>query len=529
MKKILTIIMVLILVMGVAACGAKEAEETPSVDSTSVTPDGSAKTEAVTLRLGVVSDFKTRQEGLTLISDPLVGLDDTYTATPLLIEDWTVNEDATQYTLNLRQDVTFSDGTPFNAEACKYDLETLGSLYYCSYVYALDSIEVVSNYTLTVRFTTTTLSFMEQIFKICALPVDSVDENGNIVNFIGTGPYILKDYEKDVEATLVRNENYWRKEKMPNITEVKWIPISNADARVIALESGQVDVIGYTEHSNDLPHSSIASFEGKDGYSLTKEDPESYISVISIGMNWTREPLNEKELREAMEYTLDREEMAETVYFGAANACGHMTNPAFIDGSDQVEAFTYDIEKSKQILDEAGYVLEDGILKKDGTPIELEYVTTTSTEDKDIAVYVQSSLKAIGITVNITALENQQATERMKSGDYDLSKGVHWFEPTINALSYYGLEDQFNPMGPYEGLGFGVNSDMTAYGQAILAAKNADELREAADAFWQANYEACPTIPFVTWYRTAIYNDNFTGFDFDNNYFAIDLSNVTVK
>jgi ABC-type transport system substrate-binding protein len=230
-----------------------------------------------------------------------------------------------------------------------------------------------------------------------------------------------------------------------------------------------------------------------------------------------------------MEYSIDREGMAETVYFGAANACGHMTNPSFIDGSDKVEAFTYDTKKATKVLEEAGYVLKDGVLKKDGTPIELEYVTTTSTEDKDIAVFVQSNLKEIGIKVNITALESQQAAERMKNGEYDLAKGAHWFAPTINALSFYGLEDKFNPMGSYGGLGFGVNSDIIAHGQSILTAKNAKQFREAVDNFWQANYDACPTIPAVTWYRTAIYNDNFTGFDFNNNYFVIDLSKVTVK
>ncbi len=539
MKKVLTMIVALVLVLGLAACSSGITEATssdPTINVSDETPSismetegTSAEAEKTTLRLGVVSDFKARQEALTLISDPLVGLDDTYSATPWLIKDWTINEDATEYTLYLQEGVTFSDGTPFNAEVCKYNLEALGALYYCSYVYALDSIEVVDDYTLTVHFTSTTLSFMEQIFKICALPIDSVDENGNIINFIGTGPFILTDYEENVEATLERNDEYWYAERMPKVTKVKWLVIGDADARVLALESDQVDVIGYTEHSSDLPHSSIASFEGKDGYNLTEEDPEAYISVISIGMNWTREPLKDQALRSAMEYAVNREELAETVFFGAANACGHMTNPTFTDGSDQVDAFTYDVDKAMEILDEAGYVLENGILKKDGTPIELEYVTTTSTEDKDFAVYIQSNLKEIGITVNITALENEQAAERMKSGDYNLAKGAYWFEPTVNALSFYGLEDEHNPMGSYGGLGYGVNSEVTTLGQTLLIAKNSEELQKAANDFWQANYEACPTIPIVTWYRTAIYNDNFAGFNYNNNYFVIDLSEVTVK
>ncbi len=533
MKRFLSLIMAMVLVLGLSACGTGDAVDgdtsTPAGSVSDDNSNNSTEQEDVTLRLGAVNDFKKYQEALTLISDPLVGLDDTYSATPWLIKDWTVNNDATEYTLYLQEDVTFSDGTPFNAEVCKYDLEILGALYYCSYVYSLDSIEVVDDYTLTVRFTTTTLSFVEQIFKICALPIDSVDENGNIVSFIGTGPYILSDYEENVEATLVRNEDYWYMERMPEVTEVKWFVIGDADACVMALESGQVDIIGYTESSRNLPYSSIASFEGRDGYQLTKEDAGAYTAVFSIGMNWTQGPLSDHALRQAMEYAVDREDLAETVFFGAALPSGYMMNPAFTDGSDLVEAFTYDVEKAKEILQEAGYVLEDDVLKKDGAPIELEYVTTTTTEDKDLAVFIKSDLQKIGITVNITALDSAQAAERMKSGDYDLAKGAYWFEPTVNALSFYGLEAEHNPMGSYGGLGYGINSEVAALGQAILTAKNSEELQKAADDFWTANYEACPTIPVVAGYRTAISNDNFTGFNYNYNYFVIDLSEVTVK
>ena len=473
--------------------------------------------------------LRGRQEYLSLICDPLVGLDTSYSATPNLIQSWEINDDATEYTLHLQEGVVFSDGTPFNAEVCKYNLETMGSLYYCAYVYTLESIDVVDDYTLTVKFNATTVTFLQQLFNICVLPLNSVDADGNITSFIGTGPFILDDYEENIEATLIRNDNYWNAEKLPQIKTIKWLVIDTAEARVMALESGQVDVIGYAEHSREISFSSIASFEESGEFTLIKENADAYNCVYSIGMNWKRGFLQDQALRSALEYAIDREELASAIYFGTMSPCPYMMNPNFRDCSNAVEPFTYDPEKAVGILQDAGYVLENGVLSKDGEPVSLEYVTTTSTEDKDLAVFVQAYLKDIGISVSIKSIDAAQCTELMKSGDYDLAKGALWFEPTVSALSFYGIGDDYNPMGPYGGLGFGVNEDVLGYAQEILAAKNYNELGEACGKFWAANTAACPTIPIVASFRIAVCNDRFTGFEFNPNYMFVDLSKVTVK
>ena len=90
----------------------------------------------------------------------------------------------------------------------------------------------------------------------------------------------------------------------------------------------------------------------------------------------------------------------------------------------------------------------------------------------------------------------------------------------------YGIGDEYNSMGAYGGLGFGVSGELTALAQAVLSATNNEELRKAAAAFWTANYKACPTIPFSGRVRTAIYSPEWTGFVFNYNYHVIDLSTV---
>lgn len=528
MKKVLAFFTALVLTVCLAACssgqGAPAAESGPSSAAASGAGD------ALVLRLGAESDFAMSYEATTLYSDPLVGLDESANATPWLIEDWDINGDATEYTLHLREGVSFSDGTPFDAEACKYDIEAVGGMYYCAYLSILDSMEVVDEHTLLVTFTQPNIGFMQDLIKIVALPVGAVGESGFIESFVGTGPFVLQDYEENTEATLVRNEEYWDKGRLPAVTEVKWVVIPDADARVTALQSGQVDAIGVTEHGMSVPYSGLVSLEADAGFETLRLDAQAYTSVVSVGMNWTRGPLSDVNLRRALEYAIDRQALVDTIYYGWVDACGDMTNPAFVDGYAGAEPFAYDVDKAKEILEDSGYLLQDGVLAKDGDPVVLEYLSTTILEDTDLAVFVQAALAEIGITVNITSLDFAQVAGPMHSGEYDLTKGFYWLEPMVGALGMYGLEDDFNSMGGYYGgLGYGVTAEITQLGRDMLAATSEEEFRAASDAFWAANYEACPTIPLFTGTRAAAYGADWTGFAFNDNYLVIDLSAVARK
>jgi peptide/nickel transport system substrate-binding protein/nickel transport system substrate-binding protein len=456
-----------------------------------------------------------------------VGVDKNFDITPGVIKKWDINEDSTEYTLYIQEDVKFQDGADFDSTACKYDIEELGKKYFCPYIDTLESIEIIDELTLKVKFGASNVTFLSGLMKVVTLPVDSVDAAGNIINFAGSGPFVLDGYEQDVQATLVRNDHYWNVEKTPKVKKVEWIVIPSSDARVMALESDQVDVIGITEHYASIPCASISALSENENLQFFAESRHNFLSVRGIGLNWKAAPLDDVNLRRALEYCIDREALVKTVHFGIAIPCGHLMNPGFADGPCHETAFTYDLDQAKVILEAAGYVLENDVLSKDGKAIELEYVIDSNSENRDIAVFVQSELQKVGIAVHITALDKKQAQAKLKNGVYNLMNAIPipWFEPLINALSFFGLQDTYSAYG----MGPATNDQIKTAGAAVLGAENAVALAEALDMFWAANYEACPAIPLFSTYKYGFHNSRFTGYKFDCNNIKIDISNVEVS
>jgi hypothetical protein len=141
--------------------------------------------------------------------------------------------------------------------------------------------------------------------------------------------------------------------------------------------------------------------------------------------------------------------------------------------------------------------------------------------------FIQSTLKDIGITVNITTFDYARAEERMKPGDYDLTMGLYWFVPTVISLVYYSIEDQYNSMGTYGGLGFGVTRELTELAQAYF------RLQAARNFVRQRMLFGPLTMKLVPLSRLADVSGPpstaRTGFVFNYNYHVIDLSGVTRK
>lgn len=473
------------------------------------------------LNIGAVFDFKNNEDSTALIYDTLVRIEPSYEIIPSLAQSWEVNEDYTEYTFKLKEGVVFSDGSPLTLADFEESLNLRPKALYLSFVYKLENVEFSEDGLLKVSFNSPHINFLIELAKLGIVKAGTLDEEGNIKDYIGTGPFVLTEYEPQVSAKLIKNPLHHKSDDYA-LEEVNWIVIPEAQSRKLALASGQVDVIGISEGSPTISLAMSHEMKKDDSWGFVEQNKEYYTIVKGLSLNWKTGPLSDLTLRRALMYAVDREAFNQLVLFGEGQPCGHLFNPLFIDGPKNLEPFAYDLDKARDILKEGGYKLEDGKLTKDGKPVVLKQIIVSDEESTDIAVFIQNALKEIGIEVVIEGFEGRLIAEPLINGDYDIGLNFGWFEPLISSMMFGGIETDFAQCG----FAYGANEQAIEAGTRLMASKNEDELKEAAQAYWEAQYEECVYLPLYSSGMVAFYNKSFEGFYFPGWVSDIDLSGV---
>ncbi len=215
--------------------------------------------------------------------------------------------------------------------------------------------------------------------------------SGKLVKYIGTGPFKLSEYVKDQYAVLIRNEDYWGDK--PKLEKVIWKTIPDPHSLVMALKSGDVDMIGAPEHHSAIPYEEVPKLQAEKGIVVTSQ---SYGRYQVIRFNCYVSPLDDVRVRKAINYAVDRETMVEELFAGIAKPANLPMCPWFKYGPKNLTGYSYNLEMAKSLLEEAGWIDNDGdgIREKDGKKLEIELLVPQGEANADaVAVYLQSELK----------------------------------------------------------------------------------------------------------------------------------------
>lgn len=357
-----------------------------------------------------------------LLYDTLVTYDRDRNIAPRLATSWKQIDDLT-WEIELREGVTFHSGNPFNAEAVKFSVERCSKTSPGSgYAGMVDHVDIVSNYIVRVvlkyeygpimnNFTSPVVGIMDPAF---------VKEKGEDIGQFasGTGPYKLEEYITGNKIVFVKNENYWG--EPAKIAKVEYIFIPEASTRVMALKSGEVDLV------ESPPTHEIPNIE-KDKNLYSYISPKS--RTLFIGFNMKHPNVGGEEnlaLREAINYAIDREEIAIYLLDGLATAAPEGIMPASVTGglSDPTFVRKHDLEKAKQILEDAGI--------QSGKTIEFLVSKGRYLMDAEIAEVIQRQVSKIGINLELTHMEYASLWSTLK-GDghqmYQIAYGVSTGDP----------------------------------------------------------------------------------------------------
>jgi ABC-type transport system substrate-binding protein len=415
------------------------------------------------------------------------------TLQPELATSWKVADDGKSITINLRKGVKFHDGSDFNADVVKWNLD-LQVKAKKSDVQSWTSIDIIDPYTIRINLTGYTNTLFSGLSKLTITGMtskDAFDKKGIDwvrANPVGTGPFVFVEYQRDAKLTLKRNPNYWDTGK-PYLDGVVMNVIPDDTVRRLAFEKG--DIIGYSPASPAVTKEIEQS--GKYNIVLRTSGPR----VLAPDSMNPKSPWADVRVRYAASYSLDRELLA------TALGSGHSTPPYQIMQSQKDIVIAnliptkYNPDKTKQLLAEAGY--------PSGFKSTITGRPTIITADQVSAV--AAMLRNVGIDVTIDTVTAAKYDSMRIGGTWN---GVLAESMLVQAnkndtfISYFtGLQWQYvkKPLGFQEAL------------NASLATREID--KTAIKAIIQILYDDMTVIPF---YEEDTASFEYKGYHQDYNY-----------
>lgn len=390
--------------------------------------------------------------------DSLVSMDDQGQIGPWLAKSWEVSADGLTYTFHLRDDVHFTDGTPFNAEAVKANLDHMANPKTQSstaggYIRQYRSTDVLDDHTVVVHLATPYAAFLEvlaQGFLGIESPtalLRSRDENCE--SPVGSGPFKIVRWDRQSQVELVRNPDYnWapptaRHQGPAWLERIVWKFIQEPSVRFASLQAGEVDVIETLP-----PESHEAARRNPDLTVLVALRPGNPTNGT---LNITHAPFNDLKVREAFVRSSDVEGALKSVYFSEfPRAGGPLSSATRFYSPDFEHAQDYDPARAAQLLDEAGWTGRDseGYRTRDGKRLQVHVVMGNRTPPSEYTLWeqVQATTRAVGFQLIIDQMSDVQATQRQADWDYDIRIG-YWNTNTPDVLRIIFGSEFIRPAG----------------------------------------------------------------------------------
>jgi peptide/nickel transport system substrate-binding protein len=349
-----------------------------------------APADATTLDPHNTTDTESDQVTM-MIYEPLIAFDDAMRIVPRLAERWNVEPDGVTWTFHLRPGVTFHDGAPLDAEAVRLNfmrvLDPVANHKRLSLFSMIDRVEVVNP--LTVRIVTKYPfgAFEPTIAHVSSAIVSPVVARAKGAAFgsaadavSGTGPYRVTSWKKDQEIVLERFDGYWGTKGVTR--HIVYRPIPEAAARVLALESGDVDVI------SRIPATDIPRLEAHPRVTVQKLPG---VGAQQFRFNVSKKPFTDPRVRQAVSYAIDRKAIVTNLVASFARPSTSALT-SIMRGYTNLGEIPYDPDRARQLLREAGY--PNG------------FATTIATTPRypmgvELAEAVASDLKKVGIRATI--------------------------------------------------------------------------------------------------------------------------------
>jgi len=435
--------------------------------------------------------------GLWLPYNTLINYNQQLEFVPELAASWEI-VDNTTYIFSLRDDVKFHDGTPFDAEAVKWNFARMASEYsqVAPYFSMIESVDVMDEYTVQFKLSEPYAPFLDNLVAsgqmVSPTAVETMGNDAFQKNPIGTGPFKMVSYDPQRrQIEFARNEDYFEEGK-PYLDGIVLTEIPDPQTRLLAFKAGQFDYL------LGVPPNNVDELITAD-YNLVSVLGSSN-TIDFLTFNTQVEPFNNAKVRQAIAHAIDQELLLEFLdhtlpLLGPLPESSWGSNP-------NKEPYAYDPAKARALLAEAGY--------PQGFSTTLK-IWNNDPQREDLAVVVQEMLSQVGVDVTIEVLEAGTLVQQMMQGEFEVAS-LHWggggsLDPNGN------LYVLFHSASPNSFIARYHNDEVNALlDQALMMTDRAErqELYQKAD---KLIHDDLPMIWFGRFTSYVAYSDRVEGIE----------------
>ncbi|GAA0956458.1 ABC transporter substrate-binding protein [Frigoribacterium faeni] len=364
--------------------------------------------------------------------ESLVSKDSDGEIIPWLATSWEESDDGLSWTFTLRDDVTFTDGTPFDAAAVAanvahvQDPETLSSTGYLA-LGKVTGVEAVDARTARFDLSAPDSALLESLTQpwVAMESPTALErtQEENCESPVGTGPFVVDSWTKQDRIVLTRNDDYTSPpadaghDGPAYLDEVVWRFIPDSAARYSALQAGQVDVI-----DNAQPDTLVAA---ADDDALAEIDAPRPGAANRIELNSGKAPFDDERVREAFITGVDVNDGIDSLFFGTADRSYSPLSSVEPLAYSDPSLFEVDVDAAKALLDDAGWTARDsdGYRTKDGERLSLEFPVSTNQSipaEQSLFEQIQAGARDLGFEVTLSPLDLSSWYGALAANDYDL-------------------------------------------------------------------------------------------------------------
>jgi peptide/nickel transport system substrate-binding protein len=429
-KAIISLVLILLILLSVVACNGSNTSTTPATSSPNMsTTTSSATVTTTTTSTSAVTQHPERYGGTFRVIDnrlpessvgyppkllgqdidyvlptveTLIRCDSELNPLPWLASDWEIAADKSNIVFSLRQGIKFHDGTDFNAQAVKFNLDgaiaaNLGGT--TSWV----GVDVINDYTVRLNLSRWENMIFDTLATFPGMMVSptSIQTNGEewaATHAVGTGPFTLETFRRGEIMQYKRNPNYWI-EGLPYLEAIEYICIPDTVAEVVAFRADEADAVNAwsAQCISDLKQvpDTVFSYRPDGVWILYPDDanPDSPFSKLKV--------------RQALNACIDKDALAKATGYGIFEAAKVISIPDTIGYDSNLTPSEYDVDKAKQLMTEAGY--------PNGFECTL-IITIPAPDVKDAQVAIAGFLSKIGIDCTLEYADAAKYAEYMQKG-----------------------------------------------------------------------------------------------------------------